>query len=202
MRQVHPHWSFDFLLDYFSTRREVLETEVLKDLFPGEDPFGTGLSLDLFEKHFLLYRRLYLFADELLVTDWRLSIANIRIKLLDEEQARREGLWDVPEGGETALAEAQLRGYYLNWDNLHTMTQDKLEDMVDKTWARIFGQPDLAEIERAAGVLGVSAEASAGEVRRRYRELCHVHHPDHGGSTEGFDALRQAYAVLVSAARP
>lgn len=197
MLNRHPVWSFDSLLDYFLQHREVVETDLLKHCFAGEAVFESGLSLDLFEKHFLLYRRLYLFADELLTTPYRLSIVHIRIKLLDEAEARAAGLWEVPEGTDTDVAENSLRGYYLDQKNLETMTTEGLNQLVDSALAKIFGCPTAADQQRAATILGVAIEAPPAELRRRFRELCHRHHPDHsGGEAETFHELRWAYGIL------
>jgi hypothetical protein len=46
-------------------------------------------------------------------------------------------------------------------------------------------------------ILGVRADASADEIRRRYRELAKVCHPDAGGDPASFIRLQQAYQQLL-----
>jgi hypothetical protein len=46
-------------------------------------------------------------------------------------------------------------------------------------------------------VLGVRADASADEIRRRYRELAKICHPDAGGDTAEFVRLQHAYHELL-----
>lgn len=46
-------------------------------------------------------------------------------------------------------------------------------------------------------VLNVSPDASPEEIKRAYRELVSVHHPDKGGSSEKFIEVRAAYKALM-----
>jgi hypothetical protein len=54
-------------------------------------------------------------------------------------------------------------------------------------------------------VLGISPDASDGELRRAYRELVKLHHPDHNGgsheSTVRFAEIQNAYAVVAESRR-
>jgi curved DNA-binding protein CbpA len=54
-------------------------------------------------------------------------------------------------------------------------------------------------------VLGISPDASDGELRRAYRELVKRHHPDHNGgsheSTVRFAQIQNAYAVVAESRR-
>ena len=49
--------------------------------------------------------------------------------------------------------------------------------------------------------LGLLEDAAPDEIRKRYRELCMVHHPDRGGNAVAFDEVRQAYNVAHEQAR-
>lgn len=49
-------------------------------------------------------------------------------------------------------------------------------------------------------ILGLSADASTEQVRVRWRELLHLHHPDVGGSVPEFIELRQAYSECLDLA--
>lgn len=46
-------------------------------------------------------------------------------------------------------------------------------------------------------LLQLPAEASLADVRRRYRELAKLYHPDAGGDHNDFLALQQAYEQVV-----
>lgn len=45
-------------------------------------------------------------------------------------------------------------------------------------------------------ILGVSKKADQDEIKRAYRDLSKVHHPDKGGDSEKFKELNNAYEVL------
>jgi DnaJ-class molecular chaperone len=45
-------------------------------------------------------------------------------------------------------------------------------------------------------ILGVSKDASQDEIKKAYRNLVKVHHPDKGGSDERFKEISQAYETL------
>lgn len=49
----------------------------------------------------------------------------------------------------------------------------------------------------AREILGVSAEASALEVKQAFRRLVLIAHPDRGGSSEAFIELNEAYETLT-----
>ena len=47
-------------------------------------------------------------------------------------------------------------------------------------------------------ILGVSKDASKGEIKKAYRKLAVKHHPDMGGDEEKFKQLSEAYSLLSS----
>lgn len=47
--------------------------------------------------------------------------------------------------------------------------------------------------------LGVSKNADAKEIKKKYRELARKHHPDRGGNAETFKQINEAYEVLGDA---
>ena len=51
--------------------------------------------------------------------------------------------------------------------------------------------------EEAAELLGVPVGASVAQVRKAYRKLVLIHHPDKGGDPQHFNALTEAYNNLV-----
>jgi DnaJ-class molecular chaperone len=52
-------------------------------------------------------------------------------------------------------------------------------------------------------VLDLPATATAYEIKSRYRTLCLLNHPDHGGPSEKFQEILVAYReAMIEAARP
>ena len=47
--------------------------------------------------------------------------------------------------------------------------------------------------------LGVEKGASDGDIKRAYRRLALVNHPDKGGDADAFKEIAEAYAVLSDA---
>ena len=45
-------------------------------------------------------------------------------------------------------------------------------------------------------ILGVSKDASEGDIKKRYRQLARENHPDKGGDKEKFQKIQEAYETL------
>ncbi len=185
------------------------ETELLREFFPDEDLFSGGVTLDLFERHFLLYRRLWQFDDELrLSTGQRLWIRGIRSTLLEAPPADRCDHLDEANGcfclmplpcrhhqaGPAALAEAaSMKGYYLDLANLSTMTPERLASLVDGFF-RWMG--DAPAVTAALALFGVEADVTPAELKQRWKDLSKKNHPDRGGDVVAFQRLSAAWEVL------
>lgn len=87
-------------------------------------------------------------------------------------------------------------------------------EQIDAHWAAAFKrlraglppfvtrEPRVAETARAHPldphtVLGVTADATAHEVRTAFRKKALEHHPDRGGDADTFIALKRAYDAIV-----
>ena len=206
---MEPVWDYETLRAWFSVRvgEEVLETDLLRAFFPA-DPFAAGLGLELFQKHFLLYRRLWLFDDELrMTTGHRLWIRGIRSTMvappvggctwLDPETGRYCLLPTAgelcPQHGSTVPEVNGLKSYYLDWRNLEEMTDEGLRDLVDGFFRWMGGREALFQ---ALKTLGLPQDATVETVKARWRRLSLQHHPDRGGDAALFQKLSAAWAVL------
>jgi hypothetical protein len=147
------------------------ETDALRD------------PLKLFRVHFLLFHSLYLLSDELRAGGNQLHInpRGIRLELLP-----------VAEPG---LERADpLRKYYLDLEQWRTTQREDVEALLATFW-RGIQLPD-AEVAEAHEVFGLKAPVGPSSVRRRYRELVALHHPDRGGVTETAQRINEAYIIL------
>jgi len=48
-------------------------------------------------------------------------------------------------------------------------------------------------MSKAFATLGLPDTATPDEVKAKWRELCTIHHPDHGGNSVEFNTIRKAY---------
>jgi curved DNA-binding protein CbpA len=63
---------------------------------------------------------------------------------------------------------------------------------------RVFGLDLDNGWDKSERLLGVSMDASAEVKRSAYRALAKVHHPDHGGDREKFEAIQKAYEEITA----
>lgn len=189
--------------------RDILEDELLHEWYPSSSDAGCPVNLELFEKHFVLMRRLWLLDDELRASSGRrLWIRSIRITLLEPPSPGTCG-WLDPETGQycrqatsgsgcprhngTIPALRGTRDYYLNLDNLKTMTEDRLKTLMDQFWTGWAHWNDAGPILEEWGLTQTSG---AREIRRRWRELSLMHHPDQGGDASTFRRLSLQWEIL------
>ena len=91
-------------------------------------------------------------------------------------------------------------------DIVRTFSGKPISAWVQEAWAKsqntTIGQA-AAGIERAArvidpyAVLGLPRSASLEDVKKRYKRLAMIYHPDTGGTDEGFKLIDQAYQQIV-----
>ncbi|MDB6062687.1 MAG: hypothetical protein JWM78_2790 [Verrucomicrobiaceae bacterium] len=147
-------------------------------------------NVALFQKHFLLMNALYrlqsvLWADEQL---W-LHISPLRIAL------------ESPVASESAAVALEtnsaLRDYYLDWQQLLTTDSAAVADLLDGFWRRFHAHDGRAD---ALATLQLDATADWPAIKRQYRRLAAQTHPDRGGDSTQFLAIRAAYELLSAAA--
>lgn len=176
----------------------ISEHELLKKIEAAGGVIAQAVDDDrlaLFRKHFLLMNALYRLQEQL----WRdermwLQISPLRIALLERI--------DAAPSGESALGEAAgdaaLREYYLDWRELQNTDSAAVAELLDGFWRRYHAADGRAE---ALAVLQLDAAADWAQVKRQYRRLAGLAHPDRGGDGAAFLAIREAYETLRIALR-
>ncbi len=53
------------------------------------------------------------------------------------------------------------------------------------------------KIDNAYRLLGVSRSSTKDDIKKAFRGLAHIHHPDKGGDADKFKAVLEAYNVLM-----
>lgn len=148
-------------------------------------------QLALFQKHFLVKNALF----QLQLTLWQeeqvyLYISALEIRVVPGKPVTSEQTLPGTAG------DASIRDYYLDWSNYENATTESVEALLNSFWQRYASHDKRDE---ALDVLQLPADASQAMIKQQYRRLASQHHPDKGGDSQQFIALRQAYETLCAA---
>ena len=143
-------------------------------------------SHHLFQLHFILFHHLYLLRKRLREKgSYDLHIHCLSIEL----QPMLRGL------STTSLDRVDpLEQYYLDWDEMVTTSHDDVDKMIQFFMKKYHNHTQRAN---ALKVLGLSPEASEEEIKRQFRKLVKIHHPDCDGEAEEFIEVARAKEVLL-----
>ncbi len=147
-----------------------------------EDP-----SMALYTGHFFVMNALYSLQRELLADGLYLEISPMMNRLHATGGDSGHGAL------RSSASDAALAAYYLDWNNLDTMTPAGVEKLLDGFWERFSATDGCLD---AYAVLGLSGDAGWGEIKSAYRRLAAKHHPDKGGEPSRFIEVREAFLVL------
>ncbi len=162
------------------------EYDVL-EILRGTGPVRGLDELELFRVHFLLFHQLHRLRQQLQEAGLgTVEVDCLRIRLVPLQGA-------APNPASLPSAPDPLAAYYLDLANLDNTSQEDVRDMLRWFWKRYRAH---GRREEALDALGLPAQASATEIRARYRELVLAHHPDRGGCAEEFLQVVEAMEVL------
>lgn len=145
--------------------------------------------LVLFQTHFILFNALYHVRDYCLAEEvGMLHIDCLCIRLTP---------WQPGQTGLQALN--KLRAYYLDWQHIEDTNQEEVETLLGNFWQGMSGLTkttnDMSEPE-ALKLLNLDKLGTQQELKKQYRKMLHLHHPDKGGDTTHTRLLHQAYGCL------
>ena len=143
-----------------------------------------GVSLLLFQKHFLIFHVLHSINQQRIDDkQGALRITTLMIKRLDYVDA------------DTQLGEVDpLAAYYLDMDNLAQATEENVNELLDNFWELYLKYDKRGG---ALSVLDLQDPVTDKEIVARYRKLASLHHPDKGGEKDKIQAINEAYAILT-----
>lgn len=142
--------------------------------------------LILFRSHFLLFHLLYGLRARLRATgSGDLEIHCLRIVL---QRTSMTPSRELPGPCDS------LQDYYGNLENLWNTSRDDVIEMMVNFW-RHYERFCLRSY--AFEVFGLPENATAPEIKRRFRELVRQTHPDLGGSSDSFHRVMRAAATLL-----
>jgi len=152
-------------------------------------PVNGSAQQVIFQKNFLLMNALVQLQETLMEQGWVLNVSVMAIHLSK-----------LSETTQTLPSESlSLREYYLDWRNFTDTSTEDVERLLTQFWDKYLAADQQLE---AYTVLSLEMDASFDEVKSRYRELAAKYHPDRGGDSGQFMAVRRAYELIkkVSAA--
>ena len=145
--------------------------------------------LSLFQCHFVLFHSLYqIRAEYLRAQQYDVLIQANHIQRLPYV-AGKAGIGAIDK----------LQHYYLDWENFSTTQADDVELLLTQFWRKMAGlnsQPDLDEIYQAYCEFGLPVDSPLNAVKREYRRLLHLHHPDKGGNTMQTQHIDKQFRLL------
>ena len=148
-------------------------------------PGALGEPLQLFQLHFLLFHRLYALSDHLAGSRRELAIHALCIRLLPRQTLRPDLTVVDP-----------LRAYYLDWNQWLQTSADDVRRLLDEFWRNRPAPVTSRQLQWAREVIGVGQGEDMPAIKRRYRRLMMLHHPDRGGDGERGSEINQAYLIL------
>ena len=145
-------------------------------------------QLALFRLNWMMMNALYQLQTDFIEEGLLLTVSTLDIHVSVLSSAEKNNNAD-----ESALSHQPLRDYYLNWDNFSGTTAEEVQAMLEGVWQDYLSPDDQ---DKAYKTLGLEHTADASTIRSTYRKLAHQYHPDKGGDSEKFMAIRQAYEIL------
>jgi len=154
-------------------------------------------KLVLFRTHFLVFNALYRLRDQL----WGEASHTVHISPLCVQ------LQSYVPGASGVVEKDPLRDYYLDMTNLRDTDEAEVERLLASFWSRMRGDYvheqngnwdpeqkraalELFELDQEERSLSLKA------IKRRYRQLVSIHHPDRGGSTTRIQSINLAMEIL------
>ncbi|MEJ2680661.1 MAG: DNA-J related domain-containing protein [Gammaproteobacteria bacterium] len=152
--------------------------------------------LALFKAHFLLFHilhrlRLYLHKNRA----YHLEITALNIQLHSWSET-------VPIDSDHSMFPSctdPLADYYLDIRHLENTTAASVQRLIDEFHMNIAKNRSNTSINRtqALATLDLKDPIDASTIKKQYRKLAMLHHPDRGGSTEKLQAINKAFSMLL-----
>ncbi len=154
-------------------------------------------KLVLFRTHFLVFNALYRLRDQL----WGETSHSLQISPLCVQ------LHPYLPGDCGVVENDPLREYYLDMTNLRDTDEAEVERLLASFWARMRGDfigesSDASDPDQKRAALELfeldqeEPSLSLPMIKRRYRQLVSIHHPDRGGSTTRIQSINLAMEIL------
>ncbi len=178
-----------------SRQGEISEQELLYQLrtfFP--EPRSLAVDSLLFQHHFILYHHLFV-----LQAQWQqeqvallyIGYAKVMVYTITELTGNAVALWQE---------QLDKAAYYLDWQNMRAMTDDKLQAVLDEFWKKLalYQQNKTLDTAVLQQKWQLIPPYSVAQLKKSYRLQALRLHPDKGGDAAAFQLLQQEYHWLLA----
>lgn len=147
---------------------------------------GDSYNVSVFKKHFMTMNALYHLQQDMFDEGYYLNISALDINICPLTQI--SSISTLVDD-----AEQKVRDYYLDWQHFENTTESEVKALLDQFWNQYYAVDKKLD---ALTVLGLNEKAQWHEIKSSYRRLAADHHPDKGGDSTQFIAIREAYEIL------
>lgn len=183
------------VLDILQQAEDQLSIAEMLDLLqqPLQSLFETSdhRHLAIYQTNFLIMNALFQLQVELAAQGAFLEVSTLCIQIHGAKAHSANSA-----SAENALADNSANGslaeFYLDWQN-YQATEDEVVSLLNDFWS-FYSATDKQE--QAMAQLGLTNDADWPSIKSAYQRLAATHHPDKGGDSAQFLAIRQAYEVL------
>ena len=167
--------------------------KLLQEQLPENERVTRFDNLVLFQQHFLLFHALYKLNDQLHADQaGQLLIGALNIQWLPNNTANKVNSL-VGHITSDLVKSDPLREYYLDIKNLQDTSSEDVDNLLASFWMNL---DDDGEKASALALFELDEPCDLVMIKKRYRELLSIHHPDKGGCVEMTQSLNDAMAIL------
>lgn len=161
-------------------------------------------NLSLFQTHFVIFNALYRLRDlGLELNQFDIDIISSNIRFMPLSQSTQDDTLTTStkvQKREEQQAIEKLRTYYLDWNNFEKTTETSINDLLDSFWNNMSSRSPIQRNEdnltQSLTALELTSLPSETSLKRQYKKLCNIHHPDKGGSQATFQKVHLAYQYI------
>ncbi len=178
-----------------SRQGELSEQELLHQLkafFP--EPRSLAVDSLLFQQHFILYHHLFV-----LQAQWQQE--QVALLHIGYAKVMVYTVTALPDNAIALWQEQQEKAaYYLDWQNMRAMTDDKLQAVLDEFWKKLalYQQNRTLDTTVLQQKWQLIPPYSVAQLKKNYRQQALRLHPDKGGDASAFQLLQQEYQWLLA----
>lgn len=142
-------------------------------------------SLSMYRVHFILFHVLYQLRDQF----FQEQLGNLHISALSIR------LLPYSPGEEGLVTTDPLRDFYLNRKNFQYSRED-IDKLLNDFWRGASNDISLLARQEALRTLELEEPVDYPTLKKQYRRLAMIHHPDRGGDADKLKQINAAMAIL------